>query len=130
MAVGLHTVNLANNLLNILRGTAFPTAPPSQNVKLHTADPGSAATTAPSGTTTRQVATYSAAASAALALSNTPTWSSWAGGSETISHISVWDNVTAGNVDYSAALTVAKAVVNGDTLTLTSLSVSLAPVMA
>lgn len=130
MAVGLHTVNYANKVLDHMHRAVASTAPASNNVKLHTGDPGAAATTAPSANTTRVVATFSAAAGGAVALSSTPTWSSWAAGAETISHISIWDNITAGVVLASAALTVAKAVANGDTLTLTSMSVSLAPLMA
>lgn len=129
MTVGLHTTNLANSWLNMLRGTAF-TAPSAQYVKLHTGDPGSAATANTSANTTRVAATFSAASSGALALSNTPSWASWASGSETISHISVWDASTAGNFLYSVALTVSKAITNGDTFTLTSLSFSLAPLAA
>ncbi|HUR01994.1 MAG TPA: hypothetical protein VM347_05615 [Nonomuraea sp.] len=129
MTVGLHTANLANKWLDMLRAVAF-TAPASLNTKLHTADPGAAGTTAPSANTTRVVTTHSAAAAGAIALSNTPTWATWAAGSETISHITEWDNITAGVVLLSAALTTPKAVANGDTLTLTSLGISLAPLMA
>lgn|SRR4051794_5786315 len=126
MAVGL-AASLASNWLNTLKGTAFSTLAGSF-IKLHTADPGAAATTAASANTTRVSATYTSSSSgSALALSNTPTWASWASGSETISHISDWDASTAGTFIFSAALTASKAVANGDTLTLTSLSVSLAP---
>lgn len=128
------TVGLAAALvsawLNTLKGTAFTTIAGSF-IKLHTADPGAAGTTAASANTTRVSATYTSSSSgSALALSNTPTWASWASGSETISHISDWDASTAGTFEFSAALTASKAVANGDTLTLTSLSVSLAPIAA
>jgi hypothetical protein len=130
MAVGLHAVNLANKWLDMLRAVAF-TAPAAIYVKLHIGDPGAAATTTPSANTTRVVMTLSAAAAGAVALTGTqPTWASWASGAETESHISVWDNLTAGNFLLSAALTTPKAVANGDTLTLTSFSVSLAPLAA
>lgn len=131
MAVGLHTVNLANKWLDMLHAVAF-TAPTGLFTKLHTnaGDPGSAGTANSSANTTRPATTLAAASAGATALSGTPTWSSWASGSETIAHISEWDNSTAGNVLFSATLTTPKAVVNGDTLTLTSLSVSLAPLMA
>jgi hypothetical protein len=49
---------------------------------------------------------------------------------ETISHISVWDASTAGNFLWSAALTTSKSVVNTDTLTFTTLGVSLTPIAA
>lgn len=133
MAVGLHTVNLANAWLNTLRGGAAGvtfTAPAVMAVKLHTADPGSAATTAASANTTRVAITFAAASGASMASSNTPSWASWASGSETLSHISVWDSTTAGIVYYTAALTTPKAVTNGDTFNLTSVTFALTPVMA
>jgi hypothetical protein len=129
MAVGLSTVNLSNSWLNMLRATAF-TAPAGTFVKLHTADPGAAGATAASANTTRVSATFSAASGGVLTMSNTPTWAAWASGSETISHISVWDASTAGNFLYSVALTVAKAVTNGDTFTLSTHTFTLTPVAA
>jgi hypothetical protein len=129
MAVGLHAANLANKWLDMLGGTAF-TAPTSTNVKLHTADPGAAGTAAPSGNTTRVAATWDAAASGSKAINNTPSWATWGAGPETLSHITVWDNITAGNVLFSAALTTPKAITNGDTFNLTSLTFALTPLMA
>src|SRR6188474_529082 len=110
MAVGLHPTNYANKVLDHMHRAVASTAPASNNIKLHTGDPGAAATTAPSANTTRAVATFSAASAGAVALSNTPTWSSWAAGAETISHISIWDNISAGVVLATAALTASKAV--------------------
>jgi len=130
MAVGLHTVNLANSWLNMLGGTAF-TAPTNTYAKLHIGDPGSAATTTPSSVTTRVILSWGAASGGSKAIVATfPSWASWAGSSETLSHISVWDNLTAGNVLFTAALTTAKAITSGDTFTLSSLTFALTPVMA
>jgi hypothetical protein len=131
MAVGLHSVNFANKLLDTMGapGTTFTGV--TTYVKLHTADPGSAGTTAPSGTTTRVVLAWSAASGGSKAITSTlPQWAAWAGGSETISHCTVWDNLTVGNVLYSFALTTPKAITNGDTLNLTSHSIAFTPVMA
>ncbi len=129
MTVGLATVALANHVLDHLRGGTAWTQPAGIYVKLHIGDPGSAATSNASAVTTRSQATYSAAASGAIALTGTnPSWSMTA--TETISHVSVWDAVTSGNFLWSAALSASKAVVNGDTLTLTSLGFSLAPLAA
>ncbi|TFD74745.1 phage tail fiber protein [Cryobacterium fucosi] len=127
MAVGLATTTLANNWLNMLRAVAF-VAPPATYIKLHTADPGAAGATAASVVTTRQLATFSAAASGAIALSNAPAFTMTA--TETITHISVWDAVTVGNLLWTAALTTAKAVVNTDTLTFSTVGVSLTPLAA
>lgn len=130
MAAGLHAVNLANKWLNMLSGTAF-TAPTNTYVKLHTADPGSAGTTAASANTTRVILSWAAASAGSKAITTTlPVWATWAAGSETITHMSVWDDLTAGNFLYSFALTASKAMTNGDTLTLASHSFALTPVAA
>lgn len=130
MAVGLSDTNFSHKVLNhMLRATAS-TAPASNNVALHTADPGAAGTTAATTGTvgaSRQAVTFNAAAAAACTSSNTPSWALWDGGSVTVSHISIWDATSAGNFLYSAALTTSKAITNGDTFTLSSLSVSLSP---
>jgi hypothetical protein len=133
MAVGLSnlttgTTGLANNWLNMLRGTAF-TAPAALYVKLHTGDPGSVAASNASAVTTRAALSLAAALNGAVALTGTqPSWSMTA--SETISYISVWDASTSGNFLWSAQLSVAKTVANGDTLTLTTCGLSLTPTAA
>ena len=127
MTTGLAATTLANNWLNMLRAVAF-TAPAGTFVKLHTADPGVAGATSPSVVTTRNSAVFNAAAGGAITLSTLGAYTMTA--TETISHISVWDAATAGNFLFSGVLTTAKAVVNTDTLTFTSLSVSLAPIAA
>jgi type IV secretory pathway TrbL component len=131
MAVGLQSTAYANKVLDHMHRAVASTAPAGNFVKLHTADPGAAATNAASSVTTRPSATFNAAAAGAVTLSNTPTWATWAGTSpETVTHISVWDASTAGTFLYSVTLTASKTVQTGDTLTLTSLSVSLAPLAA
>lgn len=127
MTAGLHAVNTANAFLNVLRGVTF-TGIAGTFIKLHIGDPGSAGTANPSAVTTRQSASFSAAAAGAIALSNSPAFSMTA--TETISHISVWSDVSAGNFHWSAALTTPKAVVNTDTLTFTAVGVSLTPLAA
>ena len=128
MAVGLGTTTLANNWLNMLRGTAF-TAPSGTYVRLHVGDPGSAGTANGSAVTTRSQLTLAAASGGAVALTGTqPSWSMTT--SETVSYISVWDSSTAGNFLWSAQLAVAKTVANGDTLTLTTCGLSLSPLAA
>ncbi|MEV6432558.1 hypothetical protein [Nocardia sp. NPDC051463] len=129
ITVGLHTANLANKILDHLRGGTAWTQPAGTYVKLHTGDPGSAGTSNAGAVTTRSQATFAAAASGAIALTGTnPNWSMTT--TETITHISVWDASTSGNFLWSATLSASKAVVNGDTLTLTSLGFSLAPLAA
>ncbi|WP_029932500.1 phage tail fiber protein [Nocardia otitidiscaviarum] len=129
MTVGLHTANLANKILDHLRGGTAWTQPGGIWVKVHTGDPGSAGTANASAVTTRSQATYAAAASGAIALTGTlPSFSMTA--TETISHVSVWDASTSGNFLWSAQLASSKNVVNGDTLTLTALGVAWAPLAA
>jgi hypothetical protein len=128
VAVGLATTTLANNWLNMLRGVAF-TAPTGLYVKLHTGDPGAAGTANASAVTTRSTLTLAVASGGAVALTGTqPSWSMTT--SETIAYISVWDNASVGNFLWSAQLSVAKTVANGDTLTLTTCGLSLTPLAA
>jgi hypothetical protein len=127
MTVGLSTVNLANAMLNGIRGTSFSNA--ATHIALHVGDPGAAGASNPSAVTTRQSATFAAAATGAIALSAAPTaWSMTT--AETITHISVWTASTAGSFLWSAALSVSKTVANGDTLTLNTCGLSLAPLAA
>lgn len=126
----MSTANLANKWLDMLAGTAF-TAPTNTYVKLHTGDPGSAGTSNASANTTRVILAWSSASSGSKAITATlPSWATWAAGSETISHISVWDNLTTGNFLFSVALTTSKAITNGDTLNLTALTFALTPLAA
>ncbi len=130
MTVGLKDTNLANKWLDMLAGTAF-TAPTNTFVKLHTGDPGAAGTTNASANTTRPQFTWSAASAGSKSITSTlPSWAAWASGTETISHISVWDASSAGNFLYSVALTVSKTVSNGDTLNLTAHTISFTPIAA
>jgi hypothetical protein len=121
--------NLANRWLDLLRAIAF-TAPAGTYVKLHTGDPGPAGLLLPSAVTTRSQATFSPAANALLTMNNVPAFSMTA--TENISHISVWDTVgpTGGNFLFSGVLTSPQAVVNTNTFSLNSLSVSLSPLAA
>lgn len=131
MTVGLSTTNVANGWLNTLRNGSSFTAIATPFVKLHTGDPGSAgASNAAAGSTTRVAVTQAAASGGSIAISGTnPSWTN-GGTSETISHISVWDASTSGNFLYSVALTASQAWVSTNTLTLTSLTVSLSPLAA
>lgn len=132
MTTGFSAANLANKWLDMLGGTAF-TAPAASALRLHTADPGSAGTTAGSAETTRKAITWAAASAGSKAATTTlPSWTAWSAGTETISHFSIWDNVTAGagNFLMSGAWTASRTINNGDTLNVTSLSVSLTPIAA
>lgn len=132
MAVGLHAVNFANKMLDVLGNTTF-TGLAVTAAKLHTSagDPGSAGTANASANTTRVALAWAAASAGSKSITATlPSWASWAAGAETISYISVWDSTTAGVFLYSFALTTPKAVTNGDTLNLANHAISLTPIAA
>lgn len=121
MTVGL-SATLANSWLDGLTGLY---------VKVYTGDPGSAGTSNASAETTRKALTLAAAAGGSRSATGTlPSWTTWSAGTETISHIGVWDASSGGNFKYSFALTVARSVTNGDTLSLTSHSISITPLAA
>lgn len=123
MADGFSTT-FTNSLLNLLNGTSAANYS-TVYVSIHTAAPGTAGTTSVSvGSTTRASATFGTAASGSIALSSTPQWTN-GGTNETITDISVWSAASSGTFLFSAALSTSKAWSSGDTLQLSSLSVSL-----
>jgi hypothetical protein len=131
MAAGLSAVNLANAWLNVISGTTF-TGAAGSFIQLHTADPGASGTTAVSSVTTRPSATWGAASAGSKAITATfPSWATWAGtNGEVVTHVSDWSASSAGTFYFSVALTASKTVNTGDTLTLSSMSISLAPLAA
>lgn len=86
-------------------------------VKLHTADPGSAGTTAPAGETDRAAVTFAAASGGAATNDVDADWTSVSTG-ETYTHVSIWDHVSAGNFKGSGALTTPRVMQAGDDFTL------------
>lgn len=127
MTAGLSAVNYANKALDVLRNTAFA-AIANVYVQLHTGDPGASGTANVSAVTGRQAVTFNAASGGSMSKSNTPSFSMTT--SETITHVSLWDASSAGNFLQSAALSASKAVVNGDTLNITTLTLAFTPVAA
>lgn len=86
-------------------------------VKLHIGDPGEAGTGNPAVETTRKATTFGAAAAGAIANDASIDWTSLPA-AETITHVSVWDAVTAGNHLWNGALAVSKTVAIGDNFTI------------
>lgn len=130
MAVGLSAANVANKLLAVLGQTGTTFTAENMKVQIHTADPGSAGTTAVSaGNATKQTLTFGTAPSGgSMSITASPTaWSMTA--TETITHISLW-GATSGNFLWSIALSSSKSVVSGDSLQLTSLTLALTPIAA
>lgn len=128
MARGLSTVNVANAMLNWLRGTA-PASVAGLFVKLHLGDPGSAGTANASVMTTRRQATMNAASGGSMTLASMS--ASWTfAATETITDISIHDNVSAGNFLISAQLVTPRNVFSGDTATMVTLTIANAPLAA
>lgn len=126
MTVGLVAAQ-ANAFLNVFRNTSI-TAPAAVYLKLHTADPGASAATAASAVTTRNAITFSAASAGSMALSSVGSFSMTS--TETITHVSIWDASTAGNPLQTAALTSSVPVINGSTLSFSSLTIAMSPIAA
>ena len=125
MTVGLAAAT-ANGFLDNFRNTAVSAR--TVYCKLHTGDPGSAATANAGAVTTRNAVTWNAASSGSMTLSALSSYSMTT--SETITHISLWDASSAGNFIQSAALTASVPVINGSTLSFSSLTLSFTPLAA
>jgi GTPase involved in cell partitioning and DNA repair len=95
-------------------------------VKLHKGDPGEAGTSNAATETTRKQVTFAAPSGGVIKNSNAPEWTN-VSTTETISHVSLWDNSTAGNCLWSGALTAPRSLTAGDNLLIKAeqLSVSL-----
>jgi hypothetical protein len=117
MAVGPSTATL-NSILNAI-GNATAYSLTNVYVKLHLGDPGAAGTSNASTITTRMIVSFATASGASMANDADIVWTNVdiTGASEDQTHISLWDNLTAGNFVWSLVLT-ANPLVDGDTLTI------------
>src|SRR4051794_6747789 len=86
-------------------------------VKLHTGDPGEDGTANAAAETTRKSITGAASANGVFTSVNDLAWTNVAG-TETYTHVSLWDAATAGNCLWVGPLTASKAVVAGDNFTI------------
>lgn len=129
MAVGLSGANLVHGWLNVLRNTTF-TGKANVYVKLHTGDPGVGASNVAVGSTSRPAITWAAPSAGAMAMNGTaPTWTN-GGTTETLTHISFWDDPSAGNFLGSCALTASQAWVSTNTFTLSTQTWTITPIAA
>lgn len=118
MADGLSTAVADSALSTIIASAA--------DVALAIGAPGSAGTANPSSVTTRQAVTWGTPASGAVSASNQPAWTSWAGtNGEIVSHLTFWSALTGGTFELSMQLAASVTMDTGDSLTLTSLQISL-----
>ena len=111
-------------ILEHTTGTTAWTMPTTVYIKLHTGDPGEAATSNAAGETTRKSSAWASAASGSIATSATLEWTNVAS-TETLTHWSAWDASTAGNALWTGALSSSAAVTAGDTFQITTLTLSL-----
>lgn len=112
-----------NEIADWLGANGAPGAVTNVYVKLHIGDPGEAGTANAAAETTRQEATFDAASGGVVALSATVSWTN-VSTSETYSHVSIWDNLTAGNCLGSGAMTAPVEVVAGNDFDLTALTIT------
>ena len=119
MADGLSTT-VANAALNNIVGTN------ANNVQLHTGAPGSAGTANVSSVTTRPSVTWNSASAGSVSASNQPAWTNWAGtNGEVDTDISFWSASVAGTFGLSMQLNASVTMDTGDSLTLTSITISI-----
>lgn len=115
MTTGLSAAT-ANAFLDALGNASNYTAPAAIWIQLHTADPGSAGTTAVATNNTRKQASFGAASGGAITTDAALTWTSVAG-SEDYTHWSAWTLSSGGTFLCSGTVT-ANAVTAGDTFTI------------
>lgn len=82
------------------------------HVKLHIGDPGEAGTANAAATTARKAVTLGAPSSGASSNTNKQLWEELTA-TETISHVSLWDNESAGNCWWTGPLEEAIEVIEG-----------------
>ena len=119
MADGL-SVAVADAAAGTIVGTS------ANDVQLHNGPPGAAGTANVASVTTRQGATWGSPSGGGVATSNQQVWANWAGtNGEDITDISLWSAPTSGTFGFSAALNSPVTMDTGDSLTITSISVTL-----
>lgn len=119
-----------NKILNhMIRGTTF--TPPTVRLALHTADPGEAGSTSTEvsgGSYARKNVTFSAAGAGSgttgvITLSSAADFAGMP--SSTIKYLALWDSTRSGNCLWSGPLSANKIVTAGDTLRISTITVSL-----
>ncbi len=93
---------------------------------LNTGDPGTAGTTNPSSTTTREGITWGSPSGGTVSASNSPAWPAWAGpNGEVLTWISLWSAASSGTFGGSMQLGAPITENTGDTTSLTLISISI-----
>lgn len=119
MADGLSST-VANAALNNIVGTN------ANYVQLHTGAPGVNGTSNVSSVTTRESSAWNSASAGSVTASNQPAWTSWAGSNgEVDTDISFWSASSSWTFGMSMQLSSSVTMDTGDSLTLTSITVSI-----
>lgn len=132
MTTGFATTAVLNKWLDVIRtgGSTF-TSTTTVYLQIHTGDPGAAGTSNVAvGSTTRSAVNHNSPSSGSMTITGTNPSYTNGGTSETITHVSAWTATTAGTFLYSGALSASKAWSSGDTLTITTSTVSITPAAA
>jgi len=114
---------LENKLLDHALATAAYTTPTDVYVGLHTGSPlddNSGANEVSGNAYVRKVASFAAAAAGSASTNATITFDAASGNWGTISHISIWDASSAGNLLFHGAVTTSKTIETGDTFQISS----------
>jgi hypothetical protein len=127
VTVGI-SATVANANLNRYRNTAAA-AVAAVYVKLHIGDPTTGIGSPATGSTTRNAVTWNAASGGSMTLATLGAWTN-GGATETLSHVSLWDDPTAGNFLQAFALSASQAWVSTNTFTITTFTVSISPIAA
>jgi hypothetical protein len=110
-------------LLDHSLGTASMTAPSNVYVGLHTGSPldnNTGGNEISGNGYTRKVAAFAAAASGSASTSGTITFDAATGNWGTITHISIYDATTTGNLMFHGAVTTSKTIETGDTFQIST----------
>ena len=119
MADGLSTA-VADAALATITGTD------ANYVQLHTGAPGSAGTSNVSSTTSREAVAWNSASGGEITASEEPAWTDWGGDSgEMVTDISFWSISSSGAFGFSMELSAEVTMDTGDSLTLTSISITI-----
>ena len=117
MSDGLSTANADAALTTIVSNWDY--------IQLHTGDPGSAGTANVSSVTTREAVTWESPSAGSVSASDEPEWTSWAGtNGEVVTDTSGWSQATSGTFEGSMPLSASVTMYTGDSLELTSITIS------
>ena len=118
---------LENKILDyVLRNTA-DWAPAAVYLALHTADPVDAGSGAEvsGGSYARQAIAFDAAHATTGVTQNTNIETFTSMPAVTVTHIGIWDHLSAGNLLFHTGVTASKAVASGDTITVAAGAVTI-----